>query len=240
MRGNRLAVLGLIALLVDDAKAFTPNNLVSAAPQSTLVQPDWTATTRLYASTFQTGTKDEVAFPYDDGKVRFAYDEWRVVFGKGPYNEERFQIFKENYKIITVSNLQGRKEAQAARQPPPEWRTLNEFGDISLAEFEAYRRGVPLPTTTLSVVTPPPVNGGSPGLPMTSVLPAVNGAAAPLPTTLVMPAVNGGAPLPTTSVVPAFSGGRPIYQQAPELVSSHTPGQSSLTNEVGSAKSPVV
>eukprot|EP00535_Pseudo-nitzschia_heimii_P005856 CAMPEP_0197174742 /NCGR_PEP_ID=MMETSP1423-20130617/1137_1 /TAXON_ID=476441 /ORGANISM="Pseudo-nitzschia heimii, Strain UNC1101" /LENGTH=444 /DNA_ID=CAMNT_0042623711 /DNA_START=351 /DNA_END=1682 /DNA_ORIENTATION=- len=80
-------------------------------------------------------------FPFSDTQVRFAYDEWRLIYGKGGFDPERFENFKLNHKTLTISNLKAREKAVKEGRPIPQWMSLNEYGDYSLDEYEAMMRG---------------------------------------------------------------------------------------------------
>jgi hypothetical protein len=152
MIGYRVALLALIALTPDNATAFTPNSL----QKSSIVGKSnniWNAkNVRLYASSLDGSSTEEIAFPYDESVIQFAYDEWRVMFNKGAFDPVRYENYKANYKTLTVANLEARQQAERQGVPAPVWMSLNEYGDYSIAEYEAVMRGEPLPVP----VAPPP------------------------------------------------------------------------------------
>lgn len=80
-------------------------------------------------------------FPFSDKQVRFAYDEWRLIYDKGDFDKDRFENFKTNHKTLTISNLKAREKATKEGRPIPQWMSLNEYGDYSLDEYEAMMRG---------------------------------------------------------------------------------------------------
>jgi hypothetical protein len=82
-----------------------------------------------------------LTFPFSDRQVRFAYDEWRLIYNKGDYDAERFESFKTNHKTLTISNLKAREKAAGDGRPIPQWMSLNGYGDYSLDEYEAMMRG---------------------------------------------------------------------------------------------------
>jgi hypothetical protein len=85
----------------------------------------------------------------DEDHIRQAYVDWCRKYGKSP-DPVRYQSFKNNYITITVHNVKTKEEADRAGQPAPEWITLNQYGDYSVAEYEAFMRGekpeTPAPT----------------------------------------------------------------------------------------------
>ena len=80
-------------------------------------------------------------FPFNEKQVRFAYDEWRLIYGKGDFDSDRFEQFKRNHRTVTVSNLNARDKASREGRPKPQWMSLNEYGDYSMEEYEAMLRG---------------------------------------------------------------------------------------------------
>jgi len=82
-----------------------------------------------------------ITFPFSDRQVRFAYDEWRLIYNKGDYDAERFENFKTNHKTLTISNLKARAKAAADGRPVPQWMSLNGYVDYSLDEYESMMRG---------------------------------------------------------------------------------------------------
>jgi len=86
-------------------------------------------------------TTSSISFPFSDSQVRFAYDEWRLIYGKGDFDPDRFENFKMNHKTLTISNLKAREKSTLEGLPIPQWMSLNEYGDYSLDEYEAMMRG---------------------------------------------------------------------------------------------------
>ncbi|KAL3945139.1 MAG: hypothetical protein SGBAC_000807 [Bacillariaceae sp.] len=100
---------------------------------------------RHYSSSFQLGAvlssqtaaRDlGVKILYDDNAIRTAYDDWRGEFGKGAFDSGRFEQFKQNFKTLTVANLEAIDKAVAEGTNPTGWMYLNEFGDFSQAEYD--------------------------------------------------------------------------------------------------------
>jgi hypothetical protein len=145
MKGFTFALYTLLSILSSETVvAFTTTSLNPA--KSSIGKPNGSLsryTASRCMSTGQTGSDEEVTFPYDEDAVRLAYNEWRVTYGKGEFDPVRFGNFRTNYKTITVSNLKERKKGT--------WMTLNEYGDYSVAEYEALLRGETLERPTLAV-----------------------------------------------------------------------------------------
>ena len=80
-------------------------------------------------------------FPFSDRQVRYAYDEWRLIYGKGDFDQKRFESFKSNHRTLVMSNLKARDKAVQDGRPMPQWMSLNEYGDYSMEEYEAMMRG---------------------------------------------------------------------------------------------------
>ena len=136
MRVYSIVALSLVALAAEHAAAFTPNSL-NPLSVPTNCKDSIRFDLRLNANSLETGVSEEVTFPYDDAAVRFAYDEWRIMFNKGEFDPIRFENFKSNFRTLTIANLKARKQAEVERKPIPAWMTLNEYGDFSLAEYQA-------------------------------------------------------------------------------------------------------
>jgi hypothetical protein len=141
MKPNPLKLL-TVALAVDRATSFLTNrpthSIVRARVDSVF--------THFAVSDVRIDTSADSTFPYGDDAVRFAYDEWRMKFAKGAFDPVRFESFKINFKTLTTANLEARNKASAEGGDPPAWMSLNEYGDYSMAEYEAMKRGEPIPT----------------------------------------------------------------------------------------------
>jgi hypothetical protein len=145
MKGSHVALLALIALTADNSTAFTPNSLQKSSIVGKANKIWNVKNVQLYASSLEASTTEELSFPHDESVIRFAFDEWRVVFNKGAFDPVRYENYKTNYKTLTVANLTARQNAERQGTPAPTWMSLNEFGDYSMAEYEAVMRGEPLP-----------------------------------------------------------------------------------------------
>jgi len=86
-------------------------------------------------------SSDSSSFPYDDGAIRYAYDEWRLIYGKGDFDSDRFEHFKTNHRTLTTANMKVRENAVQSGQPTSQWMSLNEYGDYSLDDYEAMLQG---------------------------------------------------------------------------------------------------
>ena len=86
----------------------------------------------------QTAARDIGVKIFDnESAIRTAYDDWRVEFGKGAFDENRYEQFKQNFKTLTVANLEAIEKAAAAGTNLPGWMYLNEYGDFSQTEYNA-------------------------------------------------------------------------------------------------------
>jgi hypothetical protein len=141
MKPNPLKLL-TVALAVDRATSFLSNrpthSIVRARVDSVF--------THFAASDVQIGTSADSTFPYGDDAVRFAHDEWRLKFAKGSFDPVRFESFKVNFKTLTTANVEARNKASAEGRDPPTWMSLNKYGDYSMVEYEAMKRGEPIST----------------------------------------------------------------------------------------------
>ena len=131
------AILALLA--VHSSNAFLPS------------QPSRTTTIRRSMA-----TEVDIKVPYD-AAARLAYDQWRNKYNKGDFDEERYQVFKNNYEAITVANVVAKKKAREEELESPALMTLNEFGDCTEEEYKAAMGGeastaAAAPTTTGDVL----------------------------------------------------------------------------------------
>jgi hypothetical protein len=130
-----------LALAVDSATSFLSNR-----PANSIVRANVDSVfTHFAASDVQIGASGDSTFPYGNDAVRFAYDEWRLKFAKGAFDPVRFESFQTNFKALTTANLEARNKAFADGSGPPTWMSLNEYGDYSMADYEAMNRGEPIP-----------------------------------------------------------------------------------------------
>lgn len=87
-----------------------------------------------------TAETTDVSIPYD-AAAELEYSEWIGKYGK-PYDEKRYQVFKSNYKAITVMNVSAKKQARdSGSNEAPSLLTLNEFADFTAKEYEAAMNG---------------------------------------------------------------------------------------------------
>lgn len=122
---GRSVLVALALLASQHADAFVPASFQTAPRQA---QPHFMA------------AGDDVSIPYD-AAARLAYDEWRGVFDKGDFNDERYPKFKANYEAITVANIKAKKAAKESGEDSPRMLTLNEFGDMSATEYNEMQEG---------------------------------------------------------------------------------------------------
>jgi hypothetical protein len=130
MKFPSLALLALTTLEVSDAY-LTPHHLVSSRYPIRAFAVDM-------ASPATTESTD-VSVPYD-AAAELAYSEWIAQYDKS-YNAERYEVFKDNYKAITVMNVSAKKKARESGDDSPSLLTLNEFADCTAEEYEAAMNG---------------------------------------------------------------------------------------------------
>jgi hypothetical protein len=138
-RNMKLSVAVLLVVLLSQrpVAAFVPNH--QSLGQSR----------RLLSATLGMAVDNkvvDVSIPYD-AAARLAYDQWRADFNKGDFDATRFQIFKDNYEIITVANVKAKKKARddSTVSLSSYLMSMNEFGDMTQEEYEMLMMGVPLP-----------------------------------------------------------------------------------------------
>lgn len=128
----RAALLVLVAsLAVQNGVAFAPLGRVFRSPTSAL---------------WETQEKIDVSVPYD-AAARLAYDEWRVQFDKGAFDQKRYEAFKANYEAIAVANVSAKKAARESGGEP-KLLSLNQYGDFTAAEYEAAQTSGKSPPST--------------------------------------------------------------------------------------------
>jgi len=132
-------------LAVGAATAFVPTSCRIIDHGHVLTHTLPASTTSCFASEVDiegaSASTSSPTFPFSDSQVRFAYDEWRLIYGKGDFDSDRFENFKTNHKTLTISNLKARETASNESRRIPQWMSLNEYGDYSLDEYEAMMRG---------------------------------------------------------------------------------------------------
>jgi hypothetical protein len=99
---------------------------------------------------------DQNSFEFDEKAIRMTYDAWRPFYNKGDFDVQRYEIFKQNYKTLTIANIKARNQAAAENKPIPPWMQLNQYADLSLDEYnklknEEHDDGSKSGTTTLSL-----------------------------------------------------------------------------------------
>lgn len=124
-----LAVFLALAGQHQYANAFTPPLLPSVGSRS-----------MHYASTMSAVESDtDVSIPYD-AAARLSYDNWCSTFNKEP-SDTKYETFKTNYETITVANVVTAKEAQDKGTARGKDLELNEYGDMTEAEYMAMQSG---------------------------------------------------------------------------------------------------
>ena len=85
-------------------------------------------------------SSSDVSIPYDSA-AELAYKGWIEAYDK-PYDAERYKVFRDNYKAITVMNVSAKKKA---RENPDGGKvsllSLNKFADCTAEEYEAAMKG---------------------------------------------------------------------------------------------------
>ena len=145
---SKVALLALMAVAVDQqyAYAFTPNAIVGQRSSHSRFMAVETATE---------AAASDVSIPYD-AAARLAYDEWRVTYSKGDFDQDRYENFKANYEAISVANVSAKKKARDEGTETPTLLALNEYGDYTAEEYEKVLSGddsaAAAPTTTGDVL----------------------------------------------------------------------------------------
>ena len=130
----KISVSAVTALLLfSNATAFTAVNPLRRMP--TILSSTATKESGAGAE-----TSSDVSVPYD-AAARLAYDEWRATYNKGDFDAARFESFRSNYQILTVTNIAAAKKAKDAGEDAPKKLDLNEFADMTFEEYEATNSG---------------------------------------------------------------------------------------------------
>lgn len=119
-------MLALVALASENAAAFTPASFRQVSGHRSM---------SITVSTSATDSDVDVSIPYD-AAARLEYDQWRVTFDKGDFNDDRYATFKANYEAISVSNVAAKKKAREEGADVPSMLALNEYGDFTFDEYE--------------------------------------------------------------------------------------------------------
>ncbi len=91
-------------------------------------------------------TESDISIPYD-AAARLAYDEWCTTYGK-KFDNDRYEVFKENYEAITVMNVSAKKAARESGSENPSLLALNEYADCTPEEYEAAMSAEVTPVST--------------------------------------------------------------------------------------------
>jgi len=123
-----LALAALAALATENASAFTPSILSTQRPAFSVL------------SAAAVENDIDVSIEYD-AAAKLAYDQWRESNGKGEFNDAKFEAFKANYVALTVENVKSAKKARDEGSEVSQKLELNEFADMTVAEFQAMQGG---------------------------------------------------------------------------------------------------
>ena len=129
-----MALTALVVLSGRHALAFTP---------ATLHAPAGVATSRLSSTSLasESAVDTDVSIEYD-AAAKLAYDKWRGDFGKGDFDESRFDTFKANYEALTIANVVAAKKArEEGTTEDIQKLELNQFADMTAEEYMAANDG---------------------------------------------------------------------------------------------------
>jgi hypothetical protein len=137
MRFSGFALVTFATLEVAGAYLIPHHTLGSsrASPVRTVAVNIVTSATAESSSSSTT----DVSIPYD-AAAELAYAEWIKKYNK-PYDAERYEVFKKNYKAITVMNVSYKKKARETGSDEISLLTLNEYADFTEEEYEAAMNG---------------------------------------------------------------------------------------------------
>ena len=121
-----LALAALLVLASENVSAFTPSTLSTQRTG--------------FAFSTLSAASDDVSIDYDSA-AKLAYDDWRTTFGKGDFTESKFASFKSNYVSLTVANVKAAKKAREEGGEAVEKLELNDFADMTVAEYQAMQDG---------------------------------------------------------------------------------------------------
>ena len=127
---NRYILAAFLALATQHADAFTPPSRPSASVGRNIISMSAPAAAQ---------DVTDVSIPYD-AAARLAYDGWCTKFNKEP-SDEKFATFKANYETITVANVVNAKESRDNGTERTKDLELNEYGDMTEAEYMAMQSG---------------------------------------------------------------------------------------------------
>jgi len=77
-------------------------------------------------------TNIDVSIPYD-AAAKLAYDEWRGKYGKGNFDEKKYERFQQNYKLVAVANVKAAKDRLDGKDAPPNIE-MDKFADTKVLE----------------------------------------------------------------------------------------------------------
>jgi hypothetical protein len=79
----------------------------------------------------------------DEDNILRVYEEWRNEYGKGDFDDARYQNFRENYIKLMTANAVEVTVARDMGDPDPVPLSLNEYGDFSADEFSNLQMNSP-------------------------------------------------------------------------------------------------
>ena len=79
----------------------------------------------------------------NEDNILTVYEEWRNEYGKGGFDDVRYQNFRENYIKLMTTNAVDVTVARDMGDPDPVPLSLNEYGDFSADEFNNLRLNDP-------------------------------------------------------------------------------------------------
>ncbi len=129
MINRRIIVLpALVALAGHHAQAFTPATLGRSGNAAGAI------------SRFSmVASETDLSIDYD-AAARLAYNQWCEKYGKEA-SDAKFATFKANYEALTVANVVAAKKSRDEGTDRPKDLELNEFGDMTEAEYMAMQAG---------------------------------------------------------------------------------------------------
>lgn len=138
MRTERLALLAFLASAGEETSAFTlpcfRTNRVFASQRKNSLE----VTPFIHGRESLNGSDGDDKDDQGLEKSRLkAYEDWRIKFGKGDFDQNRYENFKTNYITLLHHNTAEASAARSEGRPEPEVKELNEHGDLSKEEYAA-------------------------------------------------------------------------------------------------------
>ena len=134
MKFSSLALLAFVALeRAHPAYSFVSPPSADVTPFRGIARPQV-----VEMSTESDGSTSDVSIPYD-AAAELAYKGWIEQYDR-PYDAERYKVFLDNYKAITVMNTAAKQKARETGGKP-NLLSLNKFADCTAEEYEAAMNG---------------------------------------------------------------------------------------------------